>query len=347
MLNDTAIAVDVAKNVFQVGVSERPGRLRQTLRLQRPQFLLFLATQPACTVVMEACGSAQFWAGRIERLGHRVVLLPAHLVRPYVRGNKTDRTDVKGILEAYRNEDIRPVPIKTPAHQALVALHRLRSAWVADRTARLNTLRGLLRELGIFIPVGSRKVIPEVWAQLEDADSAVPDSVRPLLAEACEEVREMERRIGLVERQLEALAEQTPVVTRLRTIPGVGLLTATALFGLVVDIHRFPSARHLASYLGLTPRERSSGNTRRLGAISKRGDVYLRTLLVHGARSVLARARQKTDASHLDRLRDWAARIEKSRGHNKAAVALANKMARMVWAVWRNDVDYKPEAVAA
>jgi len=347
MLNDTAIAVDVAKNVFQVGVSERPGRLRQTLRLQRPQFLLFLATQPACTVVMEACGSAQFWAGRIERLGHRVVLLPAHLVRPYVRGNKTDRTDVKGILEAYRNEDIRPVPIKTPGHQALVALHRLRSAWVADRTARLNTLRGLLRELGIFIPVGSRKVIPEVWAQLEDADSAVPDSVRPLLAEACEEVREMEHRIGLVERQLEALAEQTPVVTRLRTIPGVGLLTATALFGLVVDIHRFPSARHLASYLGLTPRERSSGNTRRLGAISKRGDVYLRTLLVHGARSVLARARQKTDASHLDRLRDWAARIEKSRGHNKAAVALANKMARMVWAVWRNDVDYKPEAVAA
>jgi transposase len=276
-----------------------------------------------------------------------VVLLPAHLVRPYVRGNKTDRTDVKGILEAYRNEDIRPVPIKTPAHQALVALHRLRSAWVADRTARLNTLRGLLRELGIFIPVGSRKVIPEVWAQLEDADSAVPDSVRPLLAEACEEVREMEHRIGLVERQLEALAEQTPVVTRLRTIPGVGLLTATALFGLVVDIHRFPSARHLASYLGLTPRERSSGNTRRLGAISKRGDVYLRTLLVHGARSVLARARQKTDASRLDRLREWAARIEKSRGHNKAAVALANKMARMVWAVWRNDVDYKPEAVAA
>jgi transposase len=157
----------------------------------------------------------------------------------------------------------------------------------------------------------------------------------------------MEHRIGLVECQLEALAEQTPVVTRLRTIPGVGLLTATALFGLVVDIHRFPSARHLASYLGLTPRERSSGNTRRLGAISKRGDVYLRTLLVHGARSVLARTRQKTDVSRLDRLREWAARIEKSRGHNKAAVALANKMARMVWAVWHNDVDYKPEAVAA
>lgn len=163
MSNDTAIAVDVAKNVFQLGVSDRPGKVRRTERLQRAQFLPFLATQPASTVVMEACGSAQFWARRIEQLGHRVVLLPAHLVRPYVRGNKTDRTDVKGILEAYRNEDIRPVPVKTPAHQALAALHRLRSAWVAERTARLNTIRGLLRELGVFIPVGARKVIPEVW----------------------------------------------------------------------------------------------------------------------------------------------------------------------------------------
>jgi transposase len=347
MSNDTAIAVDVAKNVFQLGVSDRPGKVRRALRLQRAQFLPFLANQPACTVVMEACGSAQFWAGRIQQLGHRVILLPAHLVRPYVRGNKTDRTDVKGILEAYRNEEIRPVPIKSPAHQALTALHRLRSAWVAERTARLNTVRGLLRELGIFIPVGARKVIPEVWAHLGDAESSIPDSVRPFLAEACEEVRDIERRIALVERQLEALADQTPSIQRLLTVPGIGLLTATALFAFVVDVHRFPSARHLASYLGLTPRERSSGNTRRLGAITKRGDVYLRTLLVHGARAVLARAKQKTDAARRDRLREWAANVEKSRGHNKAAVALANKMARTVWAVWRHDRDYRPAPVAA
>jgi len=157
----------------------------------------------------------------------------------------------------------------------------------------------------------------------------------------------MERRIALVERQLEALAEQTPAIQRLLTVPGIGLLTATALFAFVVDIHRFPSARHLASYLGLTPRERSSGNTRRLGAITKKGDVYLRMLLVHGARSVLARAKQTTDAARRDRLREWAARVEKARGHNKAAVALANKMARLVWAVWRNDRDYQPVPVAA
>jgi transposase len=347
MSNDTAIAVDVAKNVFQLGVSDRPGKVRRTERLQRSQFLPFLATQPASTVVMEACGSAQFWARRIEELGHRVVLLPAHLVRPYVRGNKTDRSDVKGILEAYRNEDIRPVPIKTSAHQALAALHRFRSAWVAERTARLNTIRGLLRELGIFIPVGARRVIREVWIHLEDAESQIPDCVRPFLAEACEEVRDIERRIAMVEKQLEALADETPVIQRLLTVPGIGLLTATALFAFVVEIRRFPSARHFASYLGLTPRERSSGNTRRLGSISKRGDVYLRTLLVHGARAVVARAKQQTDASRRDRLREWAVTIEKSRGHNKAAVALANKLARLAWAVWRNDRDYQSAPVAA
>jgi transposase len=346
MSNDTAIAVDVAKNVFQVGISESPGRVRKAERLQRAQFLPFLAAQPASTVVMEACGSSQYWARRIEELGHRVVLLPAHLVRPYVRGNKTDRTDVKGILEAFRNEEIRPVPIKSSSHQALTALHRLRSAWVAERTARLNTIRGLLREVGIFIPVGSRKVVPEVWAHLEDADSSIPDSVRPCLAEACHEVRDIERRIALAERQLEALAEQTPAVARLLTVPGIGLISATALFAFVVNVQRFPSARHLASYLGLTPRERSSGNTRRLGAISKRGDVYLRTLLIHGARSVLARAKQ-SDSAPRDRLREWAAKVEKERGHNKAAVALANKMARMVWAVWHHDRDYQPAPLAA
>jgi transposase len=266
-----------------------------------------------------------------------------------VRGNKTDRNDVKGILEAFRNEDIRPVPLKSSTHQALAALHRLRSAWVAERTARLNTIRGLLREVGIFIPMGSRKVLPEVWAQLGDADSAIPDAVRPCLAEACEEVRDIERRIAMAERQLEALADQTPAVARLLTVPGIGLISATALFAFVVNVQRFPSARHLASFLGLTPRERSSGNTRRLGGISKiskRGDVYLRTLLIHGARAVLGRAKQ-TDSTRHDRLREWATKVAKERGNNKAAVALANKMARLAWAVWRHDRDYQPAPLAA
>jgi len=172
--NDTRIGVDIAKSVFEVAVSDRPGRVSRCVRLKRPQFLEFFAQQPAATVFMEACGSAHYWARRIEQLGHRVVLLPPHQVRPYVKRNKTDRTDAKGILEASRNEDIRPVPIKSVPQQVLTSLHRLRQGWMTERTARLNALRGLLRELGVFIPVGAENVVPAVWALIEDADSNLP-----------------------------------------------------------------------------------------------------------------------------------------------------------------------------
>ena len=247
MSNDTRIAVDVAKAVFEIAVSDRPGHVARRERLPRDQFLAFLAQQPAATVVMEACGSAHYWARKIQQLGHRVVLLPPHHVRPYIRRNKTDRTDAKGILEASRNEEIRPVPVKTVAQQVLTSLHRLRSGWMHGRTARLNTVRGLLRELGVFIPMGSREVVPAVWALIEDADSDLPDALRPIFAEACREIRDIEARIKQVERQLEAMAEQLPAVEHLLTIPGIGLLTATALVAFIGDIRRFPSGRHFAS----------------------------------------------------------------------------------------------------
>jgi transposase len=336
MQNDTRIAVDVAKAVFEIAVSDRPGRVTRRERLPRAQFLTFFAQHPAATVVMEACGSAHHWGRRIEQLGHRVVLLPPHHVRPYVRRNKTDRTDAKGILEASRNEEIRPVPVKTAAQQVLTSLHRFRSAWVHERTARLNTVRGLLRELGVFIPVGSRQVVPAVWALLEDADSELPDALRATFAEACHEIRDIEARIKHVERQLEAMAEQLPVVEHLLTIPGIGLLTATALFAFIGEIRRFPSGRHLASWLGLTPREYSSGLKRHLGRISKRGDGYLRTLLIHGARSTLLHARTQQP----DHLREWAHKLAQTHVHNKAAVAVANKVARIVWAVWSRQEPY-------
>lgn len=184
--------------------------------------------------------------------------------------------------------------------------------------------------MGVFIPVGARQVVPTVWALLEDADSDLPDALRPLFAEACHEIRDIEARIKEVEVRLEAMAKGLPVVGFLRSIPGIGLLTATALWCFIGDIHRFPSGRHLASYLGLTPREFSSGLKRNLGRISKRGDGYLRTLLIHGARSVLLHARSKQP----DRLREWAHKLSQTHVHNKAAVAVANKMARIVWAVW-------------
>jgi transposase len=337
MQNDTRIAVDLAKSVFEVALSERPGRVTREARLSRSHFLNFFAQQPAATVIMEACGSAHYWGRRIEQLGHRVRLLPPHQVRPYVRRNKTDRTDAKGLLEASRNEDIHPVPVKTVAQQVLTSLHRLRSGWIAERTARLNALRGLLRELGFFIPVGARQVVPAVWSLIEDAESELPDPLRPALAEVCQEIRQLEARIKQLERQLEAMAEQLPIVAHLLTIPGIGLLTATALYAFIGDIHRFRSGRHLASWLGLTPREYSSGLRRWLGGISKRGDGYLRTLLIHGARSVLVHARRQQP----DHLRAWAHKLERTHPHNKAAVAVANKLARIIWAVWSRHEDYK------
>jgi transposase len=341
--NDTRIGVDIAKAVFQVAVSDRPGHVSRCERLRRGQFLEFLAQQPAATVFMEACGSAHYWARRIQQLGHRVVLLPPHQVRPYVQRNKTDRTDAKGILEASRNEDIRPVPVKTVPQQVLTALHRMRQGWMAERTARLNALRGLLRELGVFIPLGAERVVPALWALIEDADSELPEALRPIYAEACQEIRQIEHRIGQVERQLEALAQQLPAVVYLLSIPGVGLLTATALVAFIGDPRRFPSGRHLASYLGLTPREYSSGLKRYLGRISKHGDGYLRTLLIHGARSLLCHAKT---AAHHDSLRRWALSVEQRTNHNKAAVAVANKLARTVWAVWTRQQPYNLQAAA-
>jgi transposase len=337
-MKHTTIAVDLAKSVFEVAVSPRPGKVVGRHRLSRGQFSRFLAEQPPATVVMEACGMGHFWGREARARGHRVVLLPPHAVRPYVPRNKTDGADAKGLLEALRNDEIRPVPVKSVDQHVLAALHRMRSAWMATRTARLNTVRGLLRELGFLIPVGARQVVPHLWALVSDAESGLPEALRPVLAEAAREIGELERRVKEVEHSLEAMASTSPVVERLRTIPGVGLLTATALVAFVGDVHRFPSGRHLASYLGLTPRESSSGLRRRLGGISKRGDPYLRMLLIHGARSVLCHAKRATREP--DRLRTWALERERLRGHNKAAVALANKLARVVWAVWYREREF-------
>lgn len=342
-MKPTTVAVDLAKSVFEVAVSRRAGRVFERKRLSRAAFTLYFRNLQPATVLMEACGSAHHWARELRSFGHDVVLLPPHAVRPYVVRNKTDRCDAKALLEAFRNEEINPVPVKTPAQHALASVHRLRSAWLAARTSRINTVRGLLRELGFVIPVGARHVLPKLLELVEDADSGLSGSMRVVLHEAAVEIEDLQRRIQLAERELSSLPEEIPVVARLRTIPGVGLLTATALVAFVGDVFRFPTARHFASYLGLTPRERSSGTARRLGRISKRGDSYLRMLLIHGARSILTRAKR---IERPDRLRTWAIGVEAMRGHNKAAVALANKLARIVWAVWKKNIEFESKAVA-
>jgi transposase len=342
-MKHTTIAVDLAKTIFEIAVSDRPGHVARSLRLSRSRFLRFFAQHARATVVLEACGTAHYWGRHLQELGHQVILLPPYDVRPYVRRNKTDRADAKGLLEAFRNEAIHPVPVKSISHQGVAALHRLRSTWLATRTSRINTIRGILREIGFTIPVGARHVVPRVEGLANEASSGIPDALRPFLLEACGEIRACERRMKEVESRLRGLQSQIPAVTRLRTIPGIGLLTSTALVGFVTDVRRFPSGRHFASYLGLTPREFSSGAVRRLGRISKRGDAYLRMLLIHGARAVLNAAKKKIRP---DRLRSWALSCEARRGHNKAAVALANKMARIAWSVWNRDRTFVEHATA-
>ena len=339
-MQHTTIAVDLAKSVFQVAISHTPGRVDEEHRLSRSRFLPFFATRPAATVLLEACGSAHHWGRALSQLGHTVRLLPPHETRCYVRRNKTDRTDARALLEAARNEEIHPVPVKSETQQAVASLHRIRTTWVRTRTARLNTLRGLLREFGITIPVGPRHVVPRVLALVADADAPVPMSLRATLADLCDELSLLTSRLEDLERQLAAIAEQLPQVALLRTIPGIGLLNATALVACVGNVRRFPTGRHFASYLGLTPREHSSGGRRRLGGISKQGDQYLRTLLIHAARGTLSHS------FHPDRatpFRRWARSVAERRGANIAIAAIANRLARMVWRVWR---DERPFVVA-
>ncbi|MCM2256500.1 MAG: IS110 family transposase [Vicinamibacteria bacterium] len=336
-MHETLVAVDLAKEVFEVAESREAGRVAATRRLNRDDFLAFFAQLPASTVVMEVCGSSHHWAREISKLGHEVRLLPPARVRPYRHRNKTDKTDAKALLEASRNEEIHPVPVKTLAQQSVGIVHRMRAAWLETRTARINTIRGLLRECGLFMPLGAQHVVPRVQGWITDDEAPLTASVRATLASACDEVVDLEVRIAQAEARLEAVARQTPLVELWLTVPGIGLLTATALYAFVGDLHRFRSARHFASYLGLTPREFSSGPSRRLGRISKRGDAYLRHLFVHGARALLGAAGR---ARHPDRLRKWALALAERAHFNKATCALANKIARIAWSVSTHQREY-------
>jgi transposase len=344
-MDATTVAVDLAKDVFQVAIANRAGRIVDRQRLTRRQFERFIDTLVADTeVIMESCGTSHYWGRRMHARGLRVRLLPVQYVRPYVRRNKTDRADTDALLEAARCGEIRPVPVKTVEQQTLQAIHRVRTQWQTARVARINAMRALLAEQGHAIPVGARTVLRRVTAILEDPDAAVPEVLRQTLALVVDEVHRLEERIAGVDRQLARLASAHPVAARLQTIPGVGVLTATALVGAVGHIHAFRRGREFASWLGLTPRESSTGARRRLGRISKRGDVHLRCLLVHGSRAVLRVASQRAARApdRLTRLEQWAVSIAAHRGRHKAAVAVANKLARIVWAVWHTEVVFDP-----
>lgn len=334
----TTVGVDLAKNLFQLVGADEQYRVCSRQRFSRSKFSRWMANLPPCRVVMEACGSAHYWARVLQGYGHEVKLLPAQHVRAYVRRNKTDAADAAAMIEASRCEEIRSVPIKTAEQQAMQHLHRLRTQWQQTRTARINAMRGLLREFGIDVPLGAVRGLAVIREALEDAENGLPNVLRSGVSVLLSEVTDLESKIKRVDADMETMSEEDTIVQRLREVPGVGPLTATAARVAISDIHRFASGRHLASWMGLTACEHSSGETRRLGRISKRGDPYLRQLLIHGARSVLHWAkRAMTQGRELDRLRRWAVQTEQRIGTNKAVVALANKLARILWATWKHD----------
>lgn len=344
-MDATTIGVDLGKSTFQVVMRDEGARRDRRHRFTRLQFERFLRAQRSSHVVMEACGTAHHWARVAQAAGHRVSLLPPQYVKPYVRRHhKTDRTDAAALLDAVRNPEIHPVVPKTVAQQELLALHRIRRQWMTSRTARINAIRGFLKELGLPMARGAKTACRTATQVLADATSPIPFAWRTALQAVLGEVHDLETRVQGIDRQLAQVAADAAVAQRLQHIPGIGVLTATALLGTVGHIHAFRSGRRFASWLGVTPRERSSGERRRLGSISKAGDGYLRALLTHGARSVLRAAHYHADQRHrIGHLQRWVLAVEQRRGHNKATVALANKLARIVWVVWSRDVAFCAE----
>ena len=348
-MHATTVAVDLAKSVFQLAVADASWRVIETHRLTRTQFERWFANREVGLVVMESCGSAHHWARWLNTLGIQARLLPAQHVRAYVKRNKTDAADAAALLEAARASDIRPVRVKSVEQQALQGLHRIRSLWMGTRTSRINALRGFCREFGITIPVGARTGLEAIGRVLADPSTAVPQLIRGTAQLLMEEIRLLEARIAQLERELTDMARMSPACKTLLSVPGVGLLTATAMVAATSgDVSHFKDARHFASWFGLTPREYSSGSTRYLGRISKRGDRYLRMLLTHGARSVLRSAVVARGAGReLVGVRRWALDVQSRSNHNKAACALANKMARICYATLRDKQPFDEAAPLA
>jgi transposase len=332
----TTIGIDLAKNVFQVHGMNAHGKTVVRKRLSREKFLTFFANLPPCLVAMEACGSSNFWARRLKALGHDARLISPQFVKPYVKTNKNDFNDAEAICEAATRPQMRFVPLKSIEQQDIQAVHRVRQLLVQQRTALVNQARGLLREYGVFIPAGISQFRRAIAGVLEDAENELTDLTRALMADLYQRLLELDRQIADYERHIARLSREQPVCQRMEKVEGVGVLTATALMATVGDAKVFKNGRQMSAWLGLVPRQHSSGEHNRLFGISKRGDIYVRSLLIHGARSVLLRCKHKTDSKSR-----WLQRLIERRGFNRACVALANKNARTLWALMAHEEDYR------
>ncbi len=331
----TTVGIDLAKNVFQVhGINEH-GKVLVRKQLRRDQMATFFVNLPQCLVGMEACGSAHHWARKLQAMGHTVRLMAPQFVKPYVKSNKNDAADAEAICEAVGRPNMRFVPIKNVEQQAVLALHRVRQGFVKARTAQANQIRGLLGEFGLIVPQGIGYIASRVPELIEDADNELPGTFRLLVQRLLDHLRELDRQIDEIEVQIQAWHRNSDLSSKLAQVPGIGPITASALIASIGDAKNFDDGRQLAAWLGLVPRQHSSGGKSNLLGMSKRGDSYLRTLLIHGARSVIYRAGQKADPC------SWINAVVQRRNKNIAAVALANKNARIVWALLAHDRRYE------
>ena len=335
MNNITSLALDLAKNVFQLHGTDIKGNAILKKRISRAKLAEFVANLPKCNIYMEACGTANYWGRKFENFGNKVKLINPKYVKPYVKRNKNDMNDAAGIAAAARDPDMRFCHVKTEAQQNVQSIHRIRRLLVEQRTALSNQLRGILAEYGIAITQGVRNL----RSYLEVALGDNPDNLDIPLMEAIFELREhfisIDKRISFYDNKIKLLSKNSESCKRLETIPGIGKLGSTILDAALGNGSTFKNGRHFAAFLGLVPKQYSSGNKERLLGISKGGDTYIRTLLIHGARAVIHHSHKKTDKLSL-----WIQKLIVRAGANKTAVALANKMARMAWAVIYNGTSY-------
>lgn len=333
------LGIDLAKQSFQLHGVDSNGEVILKKPVTRKNLCKVVAQLPTCIIGIEACGGAHHWTRVFEKLGHTVHMIAPQFVKPFIKSNKNDAADAEGICEAVQRPSMRFVPSKSIAQQDIQSLHRIRSQAVARRTAQANQIRGLLMEYGLILPQGIsyiRKLIP---CLLEDASNELTTLFRTLLAELYDEMVHLDERIQKLEVKLKAICDQNEDCQRLLSIPGVGLLSATAMVAAIGDVGAFKNGRELAAWIGLVPRQHSTGGKPSLMGISKRGDTYLRTLLIHGGRTVV-----RVADKHQDQRNKWIQQLEYRRGKNISAVAVANKNARIAWALLSGKTMYQSSA---
>jgi transposase len=333
----SVLGVDIAKRVFHAVGTDDTGKIVLRKRLSRPALMPFIAQLPPVLIGMEACGGAHYWARRFREHGHEVKLMAPQFVKPYVKSNKNDSRDAEAIAEAVTRPTMRFVPTKDVDQQDIQALHRVRERLMGERTALVNEVHGLMNEYGIVLPKGVSNFRHAVVGKLEAEKDKLSALSQEMFWQLVEEFAALEEQLAYYQEQLEALAKTHPECQRLMTIPGIGPVSATALVAAVSDPSALKNGRQFAAWLGLVPRQHSTGGKERLLGISKRGDTYLRKLLVHGARATIRWVGLK-----MDRRSQWIRHLGERRGKNRTAVAVANKNARIVWALLTSHQDSQP-----